>query len=66
MRSDDDLDLDHSFYLTCDYPPLIVPERQGVELNTVSALMVGAAEAVPSIRAKLDSPDSFPASWKRW
>jgi len=58
MRSDDDLELEHRFDLTRDYPPLIVPERQNVDLDAVSALMVGAAEAVPSIRAKLDSPES--------
>jgi hypothetical protein len=58
MRSDDDIDLEHRFDLTRDYPPLIVPEKQGIDLDAVSAMMVGAAEAVPAIRAKLDSPES--------
>jgi len=58
MRSDDEMDLDRRFDITRDYPPLSVPERQNVDVDAVSALLVGAAEAVPAIRAKFESPDS--------
>ena len=58
MRSEDEMDLEHRFDLTRDYPPLNVPERQSVDVDAVSALLVGAAEAVPAIRAKFESPDS--------
>ncbi len=57
MRTDDDLELNRRFDLTRDFPPLIFPEKQGVDADAVSALLVGAAAAVPAIRAKMESPD---------
>ena len=58
MRSEDEMDLDNRFDITRDYPPLTVPVRQNVDVDAVSALLVSAAEAVPTIRAKMDSADS--------
>jgi len=58
MRTDDEMEFDRPFDLSRDYPPLVVPEKQSVDLDAVAALMVGAAEAVPCIRAKLENPES--------
>jgi hypothetical protein len=58
MRVEDDSDLIRRFDLTREFPPLLVPERQLVDIDAVSALMVGAAAAVPAVRAKMESPDA--------
>ena len=57
MRTDDDLELNRRFDLTRDFPPLLFPEKQGIDVDAVSALLVGAAAAVPAIRAKMESPE---------
>jgi len=57
-RDDDEMDLDNRFDLTRDYPPLIFPEKQSVDTDAVSALMVDAAEAASGIREKLESPNT--------
>jgi hypothetical protein len=43
--------------LTRDFPPLIHPERQTLDIDAVNSLMVGAAEMVPAIRERLDGVD---------
>lgn len=53
-------DLDQRFDLTRDFPPLIFPDRQNVDLGAVSSLLVGAAGAVAAVRDKLSDPGINP------
>ena len=56
-RRDDNDEFSSRFDLTRDFPPLIHPERQSLDIDAVNSLMVGAAELVPAIREKLDGVD---------
>ena len=58
MRTDDDIELNRRFDLTRDFPPLLFPEKQGIDVDAVSALLVGAAAAVPGIKARMESPEA--------
>jgi len=55
-RRDESDDLER-FNLTRDFPPLVMPDKPTLDVAAVDALMVGAAEMVPSIRAKAEDPD---------
>jgi len=45
------------FDITRDFPPLVLPDRQILDVAAVEALMVDAAEMVPAIRAKAEDAD---------
>jgi hypothetical protein len=49
----DDNDSEYRFDISRDFPRLTPPERQGVDVEAVAALLVGAAEAVPAIKAMI-------------
>jgi len=55
-RRDENEEFDR-FNLTRDFPPLVMPDRQVLDIAAVDALMVGAAAMVPMIRAKAEDAD---------
>lgn len=57
-RARTETEFEGRFDLTRDFPELVVPDRQPVDLKSVEALLVGVAEVMPNIRAKLDDPNA--------
>ena len=61
-REDFDSDLERRFDLTRDYPPLVFPERQGIDVG--AAALVEVSAMVPAIR-ELASADTVTVETKK-
>ena len=63
-REDFDSDLERRFDLTRDYPPLVFPERQGIDVGAAAAALVEVSAMVPVIR-ELASADTVTVETKK-
>jgi len=52
-------DFDRRFDITKEFPPLVFPSRQGVDLDAASAALVGVMEKAPAIRALAEGGDDI-------
>jgi hypothetical protein len=59
------MELDRRFDLTREFPPLVFPPKQAVDLDAVSAALVGAAKLAPAIKTLAESGDDVDPDSKK-